>query len=119
MTPTNPLDDKVIIRKSHFAEICAMLNPLNQEQYRVAKKAMRLLAQNNTGWAAVPVKLKESMYAAIQRTGDQQSECQKVKEYFKKCNYNYAWFLVREAQHTAMIAASPALEQCKIPEEVK
>lgn len=66
MTPTNPLDDKVIIRKSHFAEICAMLNPLNQEQDRVANKAMRLLAQNNTGWAAVPVKpTKEQLDKAI------------------------------------------------------
>lgn len=55
MTPTNPLYDKVIIRKSHFAEICAMLNPLNQEQDRVANKAMRLLAQDLIGWAAVLV----------------------------------------------------------------
>lgn len=64
MTPTNSLDDKVIIRKSHFAEICAMLNPLNQEQDRVANKAMRLLAQNLTGWVAVPVNFNLKMYYA-------------------------------------------------------
>lgn len=57
----NKLDDKVIIRKSHLAALCGMLNPLNQNQDRVASEVIRLLDQDLTGWAAVPVKPTEKM----------------------------------------------------------
>ena len=60
----NKLDDKVVIRKSHLAALCGMLNPLNQNQDRVANEAVRLLDQNFTGWAAVPVKPSRAMIQA-------------------------------------------------------
>lgn len=111
----NKLDDKVIIDREVFVGILDMARRgldsgfFGEVFHQDFAKGEQALAANLTGWAAVPVKLKESMYDAIQRTGDQQSECRKVKEYFKKGNYIYGWFLVREAPHTAMLEASPLL----------
>ena len=99
MTPTTPLDEKVIVRKSHFAELCAMLNPLNQEQNRVANKAMRLLSQNNTGWVAVPKMVTGRMLNAIK-----ESERLNLEQYVT-CSDSMA----KQLAYSAMLAASPPL----------
>ncbi len=62
MTPTNPLDDKVIVDRDLFRTLCVLagrasetptvMGRLNDED---ARTCTHLWNQDNTGWAAAPV----------------------------------------------------------------
>jgi hypothetical protein len=63
MTPTNPLDDKVIVDRAVLGELVRLLP--NAAPFRpIVEWATQALAQDNTGWAAVVVEHTPEMAAS-------------------------------------------------------
>ena len=99
MTPRNSLDEKVIVDRPLLKTIRAILRTIDQCPKTLAM-VNETLDQDLTGWAAVPI------LSTIQM------DCAGANNVFDNLSRaSETW--------STMLAASPALEQCKIPEEVK
>jgi hypothetical protein len=90
----NKLDGHCVIPKPLLATVCAMLNPLNQAQDKAAKKAVRLLNQDLTGWVAAPMEPTDAMELSTLPSRD-------TNGYTLPQSYSEAY--------RAMLAASPPL----------